>query len=364
MIKRIVLAAAVSACFAAPAFAEVSIGGSAEMDLFYRTNNTADGDGKFLEEIAITVNIDGSDKLDSGNTLKWRLAQKVATDWRFDSWGAREAWIGYAGDWGELRFGNQFSNVYLTEDWPYGWKGQGGLFAEPPVQGFASGITYASPNFSGFSFNLGYDLGAGGIDGAAFEVAGHYANGGLAIDAGYVSTIDATSGGAGGNHGYSLAYQDGTDIGHWMVGARYTFDNGFNVTGAFKRQFADRSEATAAGGWTSYDQDTYLIRGAYNFGKHGLALGYQMIADADTSGGDIDNGVQQIAFQWDYALSKNTGAFLQIRHNMLDGDKAVNNPNAGPFWYNLDGLSTVAGDSGNFVEDNSTRILIGTWTGF
>lgn len=183
MFKRALIVAAVAAACSASAFADVSISGSAEMDLFYRTNNTTDGGGKMLEEIAIVVNVDGSDKLDNGAKLNWRLAQKVATPDRFDSFGNREAWIGYAdAKLGEVRFGNQFTNLYLTQDWPYGVKGLGGLFAEPPIQGFANAITYASPSFGGFTFNLGYDLGLGGgkTNGHAGEIVGHYAAGGFA----------------------------------------------------------------------------------------------------------------------------------------------------------------------------------------
>ncbi|UXY14660.1 porin [Chitiniphilus purpureus] len=345
MFKRALVAASIAAAFAAPAFADVSIGGSAEMDLFYRTNNTPDGDGKFLEEIAIVVNVDGSDKLDNGSTLKWRLAQKVATDWRYDSWGNREAWIGYADSWGEIRFGNQFTNLYLTQDWPYGAKGQGGLFAEPPIQGFASGITYASPNFNGFSFNLGYDLGTGGKDGKAYEVVGHFTTGGLSIDAGYAATDDASSSGAGNGSGYRLTYAEGTSETVTFAGARYAFDNGFNVTGAWKRQ---ELETAAAG---SHEQDFYLVRGGYSFGKHSLSLGYQLVAESEAAGVEQDNEIQQVAFQWDYSISKNSVAFLQIRHNMYDNEGQA----LGPFWVNRDGWAD---------GKDSTRILVGTWTGF
>jgi predicted porin len=364
MFKRALIVAAVAAACSASAFADVSISGSAEMDLFYRTNNTTDGGGKMLEEIAIVVNVDGSDKLDNGAKVNWRLAQKVATPDRFDSFGQREAWIGYAdAKLGEVRFGSQFSNVYLTQDWPYGVKGLGGVFAEPPIQGFANAVTYASPSFGGFSFNLGYDLGLGGgkTNGHAGEVAAHYAAGGFAADAGYIATQNATAQGPGlevikgktdadkdqvvGNRGNRLHFADGESQKVAIIGARYNFDNGVNISGAWKRQ-----TATAATG-VDHKQDFALARVGYVFGKQGLSLGLQRVFESKLDGAGQDNKIDNIAFQYDYSLSKNTGAFVQIRHNKLDH----NGQKSGPFWVNLDGLTN---------SDNSTRVLLGTWTGF
>ncbi|MFC7420405.1 porin [Iodobacter arcticus] len=364
MFKRALIVAAVAAACSAPAFADVSINGSAEMDVFYRTNNTVDGGGKLLEEIAIVVNVDGSDKLDNGAKLNWRLAQKVATDWRYDSFGNREAWIGYSdAKLGEVRFGNQFTNLYLTQDWPYGVKGLGGLFAEPPIQGFANAITYASPNFGGFSFNAGYDLGLGGAkkNGHAGEIVGHFTIGGFSADAGYAATQNATMGGHGNGHGNQLkaptpakaavpavgatpavaavaasAYSEKITF----AGARYNFANGLNLSGAWKRQSADE-----------HKQDFALARVGYVFGKQGVSLGLQRVFESKLNGKGQDNKIDNISFQYDYSLSKQTDAFVQIRHNKLEKKGQV----AGPFWVNTDGLVNA---------DNSTRILVGTWTAF
>ncbi|GAA5787430.1 porin [Chitiniphilus shinanonensis] len=352
MFKRALVAASVAAVFAAPAFADVTIGGSAEMDFMYRTNQNADGDGKFLEEIAIVVNVSGSDKLDNGATLEWKLAQKVATDYRYDSWGQREAWIGYKGDFGSVRFGNQFSNFYLMQDWPYGWKGQGNLWADAGAHfvQYPRAVSYFSPDFSGFNFAAQYDLGSGDGDAQAYEITANYSVGGLSINGGYtkgenmglVGTEAVNYGragwpdgawGAGGN--YTAADNEQSA---YMIGARYVFGD-FNITGAYKH-----NEWTAAG--VDTDNDQWLIRGGYNFGKHALNLGYQLWDDLD----GVDNSsVQQIAFEWDYSLSKNSVAFLQIRYQDID----QNAPFAG---YQVDGW--------NGIDDNVTRVLVGTWTGF
>ncbi|MBE9610125.1 porin [Chitinilyticum piscinae] len=356
MFKRVLVAAAVAAAFAAPAMAEVSISGSAEMDFFVRTNNTVDGDPKVMQEIAIVINVDGKDKLDNGSTLSWRLAQKVATPDRFDAWGIREAWIAYGGDWGTLKFGNQWSNTYLIQDWPYGSKGFSGTMGEVPNVGFGQGISYASPAFGPFSFTAQYDFGDT-VNNAgspyAYEVTGNLALGGWNIDAGWYQSVDSTpvpagrdwAGGATSGRPNGLSGAKGTDYDNWIVGARGNI-------GDLGLRLAVRGADVNVEGGADASQIGYLIGGTYGFGKHAISLGY-MFQEAERDGADQnDNDFQTIGFQWDYGLSKNTGAFLQIRHNMVGknwGSNAV-------VWQNADGKIAS--------EDNATRILVGTWTGF
>ncbi|UXY14987.1 porin [Chitiniphilus purpureus] len=337
MIQRIFLAGAVAACVTTPALADVSISGSAEMDLFYLS-----GPDTFNEEIAIVINVHGQDQLDTGDMLKWRLAQKVATNYRFDSWGNREAWIGYSGNWGELRFGNQFSNTYLLADWPYGVKGLGNLMADTVVAVGGDFISYFSPNLNGLSFAAQYDLGLGGKDGQAFDLTANYSNGGLHVNAGYYGTRDATTAFAGNGNGHRLSYAAGTDNSYWLLGARYLLDNGWQFAGAY------RSTGLSAPG-ADREQEQFLVRAAYTLGKHNLSLGYQEMLDSTLNGGKVNDGVQQIAAQWTYTLSRQSEAFMQVRYQRFDGA----NPAAG---FGFDGRQAS--------EDDSARVLVGTWTGF
>ncbi|MGL4604157.1 MAG: porin, partial [Iodobacter sp.] len=177
MFKRALIVAAVAAACSASAFADVSISGSAEMDLMFGTNRSTGASksgGELYEETAIVINIDGSDQLDNGNKLKWRVAQKVATDYRYDGFGGREAWIGYAGTWGELRAGTQFVNSYLNVlDWPYGVNGSGNLVADfgTSQDKWKDSLNYMSPKFGPFSFAAQYKIGDKG-PGSAAKAAG------------------------------------------------------------------------------------------------------------------------------------------------------------------------------------------------
>ncbi|MBM5573724.1 porin [Deefgea sp. CFH1-16] len=366
MFKRVLIGALVSTAFAMPAMAEVSISGSAEMDFFYRTNQTTDGKGAFAEEIAIIVNIDGKDKLDSGDVLKWRLAQKVATPGRYDSFGQREAWIGYQGTWGEARFGNQFSNQYLQLDWPYGAQGVGNMWADFGAQNvqYANAISYFSPSFGGFAFQAQYDLGSGTTDANAYEITANYAIGGLRMDAGFsesknsktMSSAADTFGKGDGGWGTSGNFVSGVDSNKaraYNVGAIYKFESGFDLAAGAKRnewsgKVADVQTST---GKTTVDQ--YLVRAGYTTGKHNMNLGFQHIADSKVDGVTKDDGINIVNAQYNYSLSKNSTAFVQVRHHMFD-DAKKHSVAAAPWQI----------DGGAIGQDSVTRILVGTWTGF
>lgn len=361
MFKRVLIASALAAAFAVPAMAEVTISGSAEMDLMVGTNRgegaTSNSSTQVYEEIAITINVDGKDKLDNGDTLSWRLAQKVATDWKYDSWGKREAWIGYEGSWGSLRFGNQFTDTYLTLDWPYGINGSGNLTADQGTlavwtgqDGFGGSIRYASPSFSGISFTGQYLLGSYAADGAladGWDLGLNGSWGGFNLNAGYQylnnrahaqQAIDNDTG------SWLNIKEDGNATNLYFVGARYNFGD-FNVRGLWKHNEIkwDRGNKQA-------ENDQYLIGGGYSFGKNSINVSYAWNTDADKSSygvnENVDSGAQQIAGQWNYSISKNSVAFVQARYQMYDSAKSPH----------YDGSVQSA--------DNSFRLTVGTWTGF
>ena len=83
-------------------------------------------------------------------------------------------------------------------------------------------------------------------------------------------------------------------------------------------------------------------------GKNAFSLGWQEVLDGTYNGKDLDNSVQQVSAQWDYSLSKNTGAFLQARYHMYGNDNQL---------FKVDG-------SAGYKTSDTLRVLVGTWTGF
>ncbi|WP_028453219.1 porin [Chitinilyticum aquatile] len=364
MFKRVLIASALAAAFAVPAMAEVAISGSAEMDLMVGTNR-AEGNSsgtQLYEEIAITINVDGKDKLDNGDTLSWRLAQKVATDWKYDSWGAREAWIGYEGSWGNLRFGNQFTDTYLTLDWPYGVNGSGNMTADQGTlavwtgrDGFGGSIRYATPSFSGVGLTAQYIIGSYAADGSnadGWDLGLNGSWGGFNLNAGYqvLNNRAHTQQSFGGDTASWLnvkGSQNETEL--YFVGARYNFGD-FNLRGLYKHNSVTLNNVEA-------EADQWLIGGGYSFGKNSITVSYQQLMDADVSGGanpgSRNSGAQQIAGQWNYSISKNSVFFVQGRYHMYD---STSNDVGGNYSPRYDG--SVAS------KDNSFRLTVGTWTGF
>ncbi|MCB5196362.1 porin [Deefgea salmonis] len=360
MFKRVLMAVAVAAAVSAPAFAEVAISGSAEMDLFVRTNQGVDKDTNLSEEIAIVVNIDGKDKLDNGDTLKWRLAQKVATDYRYDSFGKREAWIGYAGTWGELRFGNQFTNAYLTLDWPYGRAGQGVLTSDFGAyeSRWGDAISYFSPNFGGFNFTAQYKIGNTGSSnaGEGYDLGLNYDGGAFAVNAGYQYRADALVAEAPFKNGnfQTVITKDtsGDSSSVAFVGARGSIGD-FAGHVLVKRNYWE----TNVGDVT---MDQWAILGMYQMGKSSFRLGYQQMLDTKLSrGADVNDGVQQINAAWHYGISKNSEFFVQARYSMYDSGAQARKFDGGA---NIDWKESTVSAANN--SKNNARLLVGTWTGF
>ncbi|AZN36708.1 porin [Iodobacter ciconiae] len=367
MFKRALIVAAVAAACSTPAFADVSINGSAEMDLMFGTNRStgaSSSGGELYEETAIVINIDGSDQLDNGSKLKWRVAQKVATDYRYDTFGGREAWIGYAGGWGELRAGTQFVNSYLNVlDWPYGVNGSGNLLADfgTSPDKWKDSLNYMSPKFGPVSFAAQYKIGdKAGVAGKgdtntyAYDLTGNVAFANFNIDGGYQlqndrAFVQMALASGNGPADWADVTEAGNETRLAFLGGRATFGD-FNVRALYKRNYVKYGAGTS-----SLDVGQWLIGGGYNFGKNSINVSYQQIMDAKLAGGvrianggrdKLDSGVQQFAGQWGYMLSKNTQFFVQGRYHKYDSKASTH----------FDGSTP---DSGN-----SARITVGTWTGF
>ncbi|MBM3115162.1 porin [Jeongeupia naejangsanensis] len=354
MFKRALVAASLAAAFAAPAFAEVTIGGSIESDIYIHGSN-ADG---IRDEVELDVEprlfFSGSDKLDNGSKVIWKIWTGVE-NYRAQNdktWGNREAWGGWQGDWGTLRFGRIYTPSYLKLDWPYGNLGGAMHVAELGLVAYNpdNSIAYDSPNWGGFSFSgyysfLGQQNQVDGVDQEyMFDVTAGYSGGGFMIDAGYQE--------AAAN---SLVKQNGADVlvhqedpsKFWFVAGGYNF-------GAFTLKGGYKGWENSWGGQTG-DQNQYFVQGIYSAGKHTVGVTYNYFDDvdgvklADGSKGKLEDSSSQVVYgQWNYALSNNTSAYVQGRYA----------------WNDKNGVIGADYANNGHADSSSYRLLFGTWTGF
>ncbi|MDR3428116.1 porin [Silvimonas sp.] len=380
MFKRALLVTALTAAFAAPAFADVSISGSAEMDIFVRTHQDsslkADGSSSSAagNETDLILNFDGNDKLDNGNKLIWRVSQKVATP-ATAAWGSREAYIGLTGDWGTFRSGRVFAPSYLALD--EFQNGAGNLWEDYGANAvwFKEALAYTSPDFGGFNVQVAYDLGTKNSDGQAWalDAIATYKGNGLSLAGGYqkqkglaqadganVGNVtfdtlawnqdDAYSPSSGGFFGNDIQQEMYFAQGNWDVG------NGFSLRAGWKHNkwVADGWYLTNGREATS-SNDQFLLGGAYRWGKQSIALGWQDVVNSKVGGEKInDMNMNQLYGQYTYGMSKNTVAYVQARYMKFKSEDA--RPFATATWQ-LDGVASSG-------TDNGARVLIGTWTGF
>jgi len=368
----------------------VSANGSVELDLFGRTNTTGK-DGKDTTtsamEIATTLNIDGKHDSEVGYLI-WRVATKIATDWRYDSLGFREAWAGVDGKYGKFIAGNQFSTMYLTMDWPYGAQGMGNLFGDlgaHEVQ-YSRALSYTTPNLAGFTLNGQYDIGGYGKNGVyidadgkgtldktmavdngehngeinhsyAYEVSLNYNNNGLRADLGYYMgknngtldyAADAFNGSRGAQASAISVLKNTASV--YLAALKYNigaFD--FNLAYKYNLWDGELKDGPAVYSVDKMNNSDALVRVGYSFlEKNKIDLGYQMITETKDEATSYYSAVNTVNFQYTRTISQNAVAFLQVRHHMFDSTELDH------MW--------IDAHQGN--QDSATRFLIGYWVGF
>jgi hypothetical protein len=380
--------------------AEVGYNGSAELDLFYRSNQDLDDksqkfNGAFLQEIAIILNVFGNHAVESDffKAWKWKLAQKVATDYKFDSFGKREAWIGTNTAIGEFRYGNQFSNYYLLQDWPYGTAGAGNTWAEYGVHSiwYAQGISYFSPVIEGFNINFQYNNGGYRpykktttmkpiTEWKQIETTGGetiFVN--TLVDIKEIPVVQQKS------YSYASEITAGYTLGIIRLDvAAYLAQNASSndfLPDTFEGFNDAKNRVQSYYASTILNLDPFELKLGYSYNKHiidsvnytnlhkillqgkytindknNVILGYQFMPNtlAKIDGETIyaKNALHMVNFQYNHTLDGGVSLFLQVRQSITPF-KTPNKIQAG---YMIDGKHPEA--------HSSTRVLVGAWMGF
>ncbi|WP_293932578.1 porin [Iodobacter sp.] len=356
MFKRALIVAAVAAACSASAYAEVTISGSAELDVMYYSNQTADGKGKFAIDTPVVLNFDGVDKWDNGMSTIWRISQKPGPGGSDKAtapvaFGTREAYIGAKGGFGSVKFGRIFQQTYLQKDWPYLTDGSGNTGEDRGVGSsafFDNAIGYEG-TFGAVNVFASADLGNGFTDkkngSQGYELGGGATFGAFHIDASYLAQkngaaatdgkVDSTGKVTAGTAAVSASGYDST----FFVGGRGAFGP-LTLSLDWAHDKYDR---------TDVKEDAIHGKVGYSFNdKLSLNAGWTHIKD----NGAGDKKADQLSTQLAYNLSKNTMAFVQYRYIKLGG--AGLKPEG--FTWQAQGIDSS--------KDSMQRLVVGTWTGF
>ncbi|GGP20805.1 porin [Silvimonas iriomotensis] len=334
------------------AMADVTIDGSITGGVDYmKAGNTKSG-GVSYDAI---IGVSGSDKLDAGGKVIWRVEQEIQnqpgnrTQGGTANWGNRQAYIGLTGDYGTFRAGNMLSPTYDALDRLYGdtgaeWFARDYGFAQ---SNYAKNVLrYDMPSLYGFNASAAYFLEDQSRQGSkGYDLTANYKWQGLGIDGTYQHRNNVTSEDVSGQP----VFADGIDSKNWYAGANYKFDNGFGLKGGFKR-----AEASNAG--DDVKQDMWIAQGSYEQGKHGVYLSYINLRDAKLNGASQnDSGAQAVDARYNYSLSKHSLAYVDARY-VKNGDNASYSAADDVMYYGND-TTAAAGE-------NSYRVMTGLKTWF
>jgi predicted porin len=270
----------------------------------------------------------------------------------------RQSWVGLAGGFGEVRLGYQYTNLYAVSSLSgYNLTSEGVRGAENyHVHGQtivggtrANGITYISPNFSGFQVTAQYganspgrenvEIGAGKIEGTRLGLRLNYAAGPISADLAHTQTKStATASNLTGFNAYGApaapvaAVNTGERTGK-LTQAAFSYDFGVAKVSVSANRGSDGGTTNgivpaAANNFTtvsSFADSTYRsaqINARVPFGAFALLGSY---GRAKTDGGGVtifDEKGYQIGAQ--YSLSKRTIAY--IYHGRSKDEGAARSP--------------------------------------
>lgn len=314
--------------------AEVTISGSVRTAFEYISpdqvgvkagaHGVKSGDSQFnLVDQSSRLRIAGKDKLDFGGDLVWVLENRFRVGDPYgkgaaDTFGSRDTYVGYKGDFGFARFGkmdNAYKNVYkniaptiegsMNDTSSYMGTSQM-LRRLGDRQG--SVIYYETPNLSGFGAHASFTIGeqTAQYDAHTYQLGGFWSNEMFNVGAVYSLAKDQTSDYKSSKISFKPASNG--DVSGYIVGANAKFmDFGLGLT---------YENVSRDDGKTSRDQDSVAVAASYKLDKLNFLATYVTVGDVDTL---ADSGGDQFSFGASYNLSKKSRVYAT--YTMLNNDK-------------------------------------------
>lgn len=333
--QKKLIALAVAGLMTAPAFAQsnVTIYGIVDAGYSWRGDNVASGVGNRSaidsgQSAGSRLGFRGTEDLGNGLKAGFVLEQGLAVDTGSSLQGAsshggrtfgRQSFVTLGGNFGTIALGRQYAPHHLlgAATDPFG-KGTVGEFnnvyvGEVRLDNLAA---YVSPNWSGFSFVLGYTQNAlndestdnAGADARAWAFAPQYKNGPLAV-ALNIHEVKLTDTALGGS-------TDGDKIRSYDLFGSY--DLGVvKLAGAFGIRRVDETDFSAFGA-AAEDSKQWMLGVSVPVGAAGSVRASYTRRTTEVAGGGSDAKVSQWAIGYEHALSKRTSlyaAYSDINNN-------------------------------------------------
>lgn len=354
--KKSLMALAVAGAFAVPSAAmavDVSFGGEFDLAVdFVDNGNASNSTFNQMNNTHSRFWWDMVDDLGTGLMVKGHLEIDVGAV-GYNGGGAvnqpgagginnRNSYIGLAGEsWGEVRFGTQ-ENIHEATGYAvdpfHGAAGPGGNIVNGMGQSGIAGasqvfnganigarrttqtITYISPNWSGFTFQVDYALEGPTAPtankwnelfyGARYD--GQFGNGGWRV---YAAGADIS------NAGSVAALSPLVDMSGVRFGGGVTFGN-FAVDAIFE---TNEWKDVQPGGNTKVERDGIWVGGSWMVPTGKVAVGYIMMDDRDVNGASVDSSdTSNIAVGYYHTLSANSNLYV-IYNAMDNGTNAAGN---------------------------------------
>ncbi|MGF6535436.1 putative porin [Paraburkholderia sp. GAS206C] len=350
--KKNMIALAVTAAFAMPAFAQSSITlyGVIDEGINY-TSNAGDKSAYQLESgyaQGSRWGLKGSEDLGSGLKAIFDLENGFDVNSGGLQEGGRifgrQAFVGLtSANYGTLTFGRQYDSVvdYLAPTTANGnW---GGYLLSHPYDNdntdnsfrVNNTVKYASPSFAGLQFGGTYSFSneTGFANNRTYSLGGQYTNGGLLVGAAY---LEANNPGLTADG--SIATDDANFISERLRifggGVNYTFGSatvGFAYTNTNVGQpsATDTSVYVGAitppngGTMTALKFQNFEVNGKYQF-TPAFFVGVQYVytaATMDATSGNENPRYHTFGLMADYNLSKRTDFYFQAAYQKVAGDK-------------------------------------------
>jgi predicted porin len=355
MITKKLLPVVAACTLAAPAYAvqiteNFSIDGWVLMETWNDRHELRSGiDGETNEPdvfLLHMVNFSGGGELEDDYGWSWKLGHRNRNGnmGGTGSTGARDAWLGVDGNFGEVKFGRILTRSFEVLDWPYGsdaWIAEATAETGANMTIYSRAIRYTAPEVAtGVTLELTYDVGqsyAADADARAYELFARWNLGRVRFD--LIHQLHDESPTTKGNGADGVFGADGAptptkgnEQSMTFLGMRVPFGSGFEGVLAYKRNqwksstpgFFDAFEWTGQAPLpNSTEVENARVHAGLNYrsGKWMFAGAVQQVLEGEGNvDGKLDDETTIFGFRAIRDIGKGAQAYAGIRHHKFNGN--------------------------------------------